>query len=384
MKTKTILLLLLLVNIFVLSGCWNYKDIETVNIVAGVAIDKDKQSDDYILTIEIIDQQLQEGENNAKTQIIEARGVTIYDAIKNGAIIAGEELFWSHSKIIIVSKNIAEEGMIPALDWFMRDDKIRSDIWVAISYADTAGEILKTPVKSNEIVSFYLSDVFNSFRDLSKYISSELITFTDHISSKRICALAPVINITTLNNEKALEISGTSVFKQDKLAYFLNSKESMIVLIMIDEIKSGLLTLDRSDSNDDIKITMEILNCKTKIKPILENDKIIMQIDTKMELSFAEIEGSKDYIKKDQRDALKKDIETEIAEQMQNLISETKDHFSTDVCDFSGAIQRKMPDYWKKIEADWDEIYKTIEIRPAIEIEITDSGNAQKPIEIGE
>ncbi|HEX9061731.1 MAG TPA: Ger(x)C family spore germination protein, partial [Clostridia bacterium] len=50
-----VLMVLVMLSTVSLSGCWNYHDIEKYSIVAGIAIDKDEQSDKYLLTAEIID-----------------------------------------------------------------------------------------------------------------------------------------------------------------------------------------------------------------------------------------------------------------------------------------------------------------------------------------
>ena len=53
---KKIIIVIFLMAIFplILCGCWNYREIDTLAIVAGMAIDKDPISNKYILTTEII------------------------------------------------------------------------------------------------------------------------------------------------------------------------------------------------------------------------------------------------------------------------------------------------------------------------------------------
>ena len=38
----------------ILCGCWNYKEIDNLAIVAGMAIDKDIKTSNYIVTAKII------------------------------------------------------------------------------------------------------------------------------------------------------------------------------------------------------------------------------------------------------------------------------------------------------------------------------------------
>ncbi len=45
----------------ILCGCWNYREIDTLAIVAGMAIDKDMVTNKYIVTTEIITTQMSRG-----------------------------------------------------------------------------------------------------------------------------------------------------------------------------------------------------------------------------------------------------------------------------------------------------------------------------------
>ena len=384
MLKKFILIFIVLISSINLSACWNYKDIETLGIVAGAAIDKDVQNNNYILTIEVANQKSEGKGGQFKSQIIESTGDTVFDAIRNAITKSGKKLFWSHCQVVIVSKDIAREGIIQVLDFFTRHDEIRADVHIIISAANTAEEILKTPVESNDIVSFYLNNTLESYGNVSKSIPNEQIQFMNEISTKTTSATAPVVNIKTYNNKTIPEISGSAVFKNDKLEYFINGQESEIALMIRDDLKGGLLTLQETNLNANMKITLEILGSKTKINPSIENGIISMKIDTKMQVEIGELEGSVDFINKDNSKILKKDIENKIANEIKNLVTKTQNNSSTDIFDFSGTIQRKMPNYWRKVEGNWDEIYKSLKIQPNVEIDIISSGKSQKSIKIGD
>src|SRR4051794_23013200 len=104
--------------IIMLTGCWNYKEIDKLAIVAGAAIDK--EDDQFLLTAEVVKTK---GEKDSKPESlkIEGRGKTIFDATRNINKVSGKRLYWSHAKVIIISQEVAREGIIPAIDLFNRD-----------------------------------------------------------------------------------------------------------------------------------------------------------------------------------------------------------------------------------------------------------------------
>jgi len=388
MKLKILIILVLSISMIVLSGCWNYRDIENMDIVTGMAIDIDKKTGNYILTIEIVNQQSSEEKADKSTGLksifVESEGSTIFDAIRNAIIKVGNKPFYGHCKVVIVSQDIARKGIIPAIDFVFRGAEVRHDLWLLISLDNTAGEILKEANLSGGIVSFYLNDTLNSVKHVSTYIADDLLEFVKALNVKTTSVLAPAVRTAAYNDRIVPEINGSGVFKHDKLVYFLNGDESKTALLIRNELNGGILPINENATGDNIKISLEILNSEVKLTPNIVNNRIVMQISAEIDVSMAELQGSEDYINKDIREVLKKDMGNLLAGKINDLVKKTQNNFSTDIFNFSGTIQRKMPDYWKIIEPNWDEYYENIKVRPNIKIEILYTGVLQKPIQVGE
>jgi len=78
----------------------------------AAAVDKDIKTNEYILTVEIV--RVTGGRNNSELgrKIYESRGKTIFDAARNLIIETGRRAYWSHSKVVVINSNIAEEVLI--------------------------------------------------------------------------------------------------------------------------------------------------------------------------------------------------------------------------------------------------------------------------------
>jgi spore germination protein KC len=109
-----LLTIVILLNGIFISGCWNYREVEKLAIVAGVAIDKG-ENNPYKITFEILQVS---GGKEAKTvsKIISMEGRTIFDAVRNAISLSGKKLYWSHTKIVVISKDIARNGILRVVD----------------------------------------------------------------------------------------------------------------------------------------------------------------------------------------------------------------------------------------------------------------------------
>ena len=80
---------------------------------------------------------------------------TVYAAISHADSIVSKDLSLSHAKIIVISEEIAKEGLSEITDVVARNNDIRPDIYIAI--AEDAGEYLEgvKPVVELNPVKYY-------------------------------------------------------------------------------------------------------------------------------------------------------------------------------------------------------------------------------------
>ncbi len=75
--------------------------------------------------------------------LIETDGLTIFDACRNALERSDKKLYFGACKTIIISEELAREGITTVLDLFRRDAEARSTMDVYISGEETAAAILK-------------------------------------------------------------------------------------------------------------------------------------------------------------------------------------------------------------------------------------------------
>jgi len=383
MPIKKIICICTSVILIFTTGCWNYIEVNERSIVTGVAIDYDRERDLLIQTVEIATPKLEVGETLIDSEIVSGRGGNFFDAARGLISRTGRRLFWGHTKILIVSEEIAKDGetLISVLDYLKRDGEPRDTLWILLSGEETAREIFeKTSLDIEKIISFYLEDMLKSQGSVSKYYGVPLWKFTNNLSSKGISPTLPVVKLAYYRDKVTSEISGTGVFDGTKLVGFLDGMETRAYMYVIDEIKGGIIVVEEK-GEEKARISLEILGSKTKIVPQFIDGDIVMKIIINTDVNIAEIGGQGDYIDKD-RDKLKKDAENLIKRQVEDIIKKLQEEYKSDIFGFGNILEKEMPNLWNELKTDWNNVFPDVKTEVEVEIDIRGSALRSRPIEV--
>jgi len=382
MKKKTIIIIFL-IAIFplILCGCWNYREIDTLAIVAGMAIDKDPISNKYILTTEIITTQTTGVTAIIGSELYTSEGDSVFNATRNLISKTGLRLYWSDTKLVIISEQISREGLLPAIDWTNRSNFVRPDLWLLISKGNTAAEILKTRLKLNGVTSLHLDDTMNSWKILSKFTNSMVWSFVDGLSSKGNSQA--VASVKNMNNDDTItpSIEGSAIFKLDKLVGYLNGDETLYMIMVKNKMSQGLITL-KNVSGSNTNITLEINDNKTKLTPIYNNGTPSMIVNIYPIVSIHEVQGTKDFMSEENIKILEIEAEKKIKSQVQNLISKLKD-YNSDTLGFGKVFEEEKPKISDNFKKNKKDIFTNMKITVNVHLQIKGSNKTMKPINIG-
>lgn len=185
-------------------GCWNYIEIEDMSIVAGVAIDKGASDGKLLVTAEIVDTKEGSKSSQAGFKMLSLTGETMFDIVRGMISITGKKLFWSHSKAIILSEEIAREGVINIIDWYNRDTETRSDVYIFVSKEKTAQEIINLSSLTESIMAYALAQQMRFENSVSTAPVVEIWDFIDKLEASGEYAIAPLIYIHETNKIKML------------------------------------------------------------------------------------------------------------------------------------------------------------------------------------
>ena len=378
------LIILIAVQLFFLTGCWNYREIDDLGIIAGMTVDKGSTQDSYLLTFEIVTFSDTGKEAKVEPMIVESEGKTIFDAVRNSIRISAKKLYWSHVNIVIVSQEIAEDGILQILDFINRDAEPREQMHIVISKEKTAKELLKQKSITTEIRAFDIEKMMTAKNSLGKAPEAKIHDIINMLGGEGISVTLPAVGAIENNGEKKPELSGAALFDKEKFIGFLDGDDTKYFLFVKNKIEGGLLTFKENPQSAFENVTLEIFNNKTRLTPIYYQGKITMGIDIQTKVSIAETDFSKNVIDQKGRDVLKAKAEDMLRNNIEQVVKKIQLEFGVDAFGFGSTIKKKKPELWKSIKGDWHNIYRNMEVSVNVEMDIKASGLISKPIKIGD
>lgn len=380
--TRTALPLCLAISL-VIPGCWNYKEVEDMAIVAGVAVDKTKEEDRLRMTVELVDTSGALSDTQAGFQISTLTGGTMFEIVRNMISLTGKRLFWSHAKVLILSEELAREGLVKVLDWYNRDTETRSDVYIFVSDAPTAGEILEMNSVLQKIMSFELEQLMRDETHSSTAPIVEIWDFIDRIESKGKYAIAPLVGVQTREGGKKSErVMGTAVFSGDRMIGKLSGEESKYMMFSNNNIKGGVLAV--KDKAGRPRYSLEIYSNQTRMKPSFKNGKLRMDISTVTRTGLDEVmaKGSVESAE-DIRD-IKALAEEQLKEGIEKVIDKAQHEYHADIFGYGEVVHQDMKDVWKKIEDNWEEEFTDMDVSVKSEIVIESTAKTTRSIRVGQ
>jgi len=193
---------------FLLTGCWNYQELNEYAIVTGMAVDiKDNK---YEVSFLIANGNKSEQEQT-KTSLISGEGETIYNAIKDISLSSPKELYVSHLSVVIISEEVASKGISNLLDYLLREPQSHQNFYLLISKDTNASNILSILSPLSDYPSQNIASNISNTSKLQGKISDA--SFNVFIQKYLNTGFEPIMNsITIIGNVK----EGQSAESQDK------------------------------------------------------------------------------------------------------------------------------------------------------------------------
>lgn len=216
--------IILIISIFLLTGCYDYKEINDLALVSSIFLDYDNE---YKLSFEILN-------NIDNSYIINESGQTIEEAFDNINNKISNNAYYNHLKVFIISKNIAEKHLEDIIDYITRNPNIRNEFYIVVT--NNLNEIININ-DENKTISEKISKLLEA-NNKKNYIQNEKV-FEDFLQEIINPYTYGIINEIEVNNND-IEIKGLSFFKNYYYQDTLNKENSKLVNL-INEKKDNII-----------------------------------------------------------------------------------------------------------------------------------------------
>ncbi|WP_073202651.1 Ger(x)C family spore germination protein [Gracilibacillus kekensis] len=378
------LMLILFIFITFLSGCWDAQELTEVGIIASMAIDKDENSGEYILTSQYLRPSAESTFVSSQEEpflIVSIKGRTISELMRKANHKIDRRGFYAHNKIVVVSEEVAKDGLISIFETFQREQEVRSYVWLAVARETSAASILE---KKHNSISKLPANFLYSLFDNAEYdaVASSLLTFYKDALEMGNSPVLGVLTIEDERSQKDLSLSGGAVFKKDKLVGFISNEETMAYNWITNKNKNsqkGALTFPYK-KND--YITLDLSELESKIIPKATNKSdIALTIKIKKTVEIAEQQEVNNFPQRKEVvqfiEEVEKKAEAEIESKIIQVISKAQNEFQADIFGFGDTLNKKNPKVWKQVKDNWEVEFSNVSIDLDVQVEILNSGLIQ-------
>lgn len=366
-----------LVMLFVLTGCWDIKEIEDVGIITGMGLDVDEENDDltminqYVVPGKIPTQQ-SSSQQSVPYQNISQSGKTFFEIIRDNSLESNRPPNYTHLKSILASTTLFEkERADKVIDLFIRDHEFRRTTPVYLT-RDPVLDILSTDPAKEFFPSIQIKSLSENSNKNNKNPTNLTIGDMSQLISEMKSFLIPGITL----NEGKIKSSGAAIIEAESSKYvgWIDIADMEGIRYIHNTVQGGFLYLDE-EVIDDGPIALEIKGSKTKFKTKVSGEEPEMTIQIKTSTVLAEDWGTGRNVynkgwKKEIEDAANKVIQ----EKVERVLKLAQQEYQIDFLNVSKWVHIHEPRYWKEHEKEWSEIFPDMTFKVEVTTEITDFG----------
>jgi len=378
----TLLVGIILITATITTGCWNYREIDKLSIVAGVAIDKGINNQ-YQMTVELI--QISAGKDTKMTsKTITMEGKTMFDVARNIISLSGKRLYWSHAKVIILSKEIASEGVSKTIDWYTRDSETREDTYILISEGASAKELFEGQETTEDIKSFTLEEMVKNQESLNKAPVTDILKFDIESKPKGMSTIIPAAHLKKVDGKMIPQIMGSAIIKNNKLVGFLNGEETRDLNFIRNEVKGGILVEGMQENDVPTLVSLEIFKSKTNVTPVEDGEDLEIYLNIDTTVAIDEMQGTENIFDDEGRKKLEQSAENTLKERIESLIKKVQSDYDADIFGFGAKFREDKAQVWNSVGDDWEEAFKDLKVNVNTRVHIKNSAVLSKSSEGGD
>lgn len=378
--------------LFLLTGCWNYKELNDYAIITGVAIDK--TDDKYELSVLISNSPKNSSDNNESgSQIVvySGKGKTIFEAIKDIGLVSSKELYFNSFSILILSEDVAKDGINSAIDFFLRYSSSRNNFYVTVTKDCKAKDTLKILTPITNFPSQNISDNIKTSTHLQGTIKQ--VDFDSLLSDLIKDGIEPAVssikivgdveegsdmsNLETSQPETYIKLGNLAIFKGDKLIDWADRNETLGINIITNNISEMYLNVNYKDGF----VVVDTTSFDSKIKVDVKNNKPIVNIDLKGEAKIIEITGDIDIENSKELKEIEKKAEKLIKKYSRQAIDLAIKN-KTDIFGFGLKFNQERPSYFKKVKKDWNNMLDEVDYNIKSNITFKNKASSKNSLEV--
>jgi spore germination protein KC len=383
-KLKAFLCILLAaLALWMTGGCQSARELKDLVIVMGIGMDNDEETPGNIrLTAQIILPQKmstsQQGGTSSSSENpylnLDSSAKNTFEAVREYTHMETGKLYIAHTQVFVIGREMAERGIAPYIDFFVRARETRPNTKIVISET-TAREVLDVKPSISLIPAADIAKLIETQAANSQSKEANLLDYINAMQSSTISFMAPIIHIEEKESKKNVSITGMAVFKHDKMVGELNEHETRGVLWVLGDVKSTVINVGISGGI----ASLEVLNARSDVSPVVSDGKATMKISVFVTAELGEQTCEENMATPENFKRLQKLAGEAICGEI-GLAYNKAAALHADVFGFGEMIHKHCNGCWDNMEPDWDKLFPGITLDIKADVSIISAGAIEEPV----
>lgn len=380
---KRIKFLILLLPL--LSGCYNYRELNELGITTAVSIDY-KDNNFYVIAevINPIKQQDASSSNNSPFVNYNSSSSSLQDAFRKVVLESPRQLYAAQLEIIVLSEEVVNNHLEEVLEYFARDPESRTEIKIIVAKTEDS---TKAITLQTLLTSLSSSNIIKSLDLQSKVLGMAYPVTLNELLNMYIDPYLEVVlpsmtlygnyeigdekeNITTSSPKAIVKIDGSTITKDNKILGYLDLEESKILNLINGKLKETIIKMNYYDGY----IIFEPNRIKVSRELDIKNN--IIKIDISGYSKTKEIQSNINLKDPKEVEKLNKALNMELEKKITDTFNSIREKYGTDVFGFQELYYRTNYKYFKENCTNWYEnIYPKIKLEVKANVRLYEKGN---------
>lgn len=380
---KRIKFLILLLPL--LSGCYNYRELNDLGITTAVSIDY-KDNNFYVIAevINPIKQQDASSSNNSPFVNYNSSSSSLQDAFRKVVLESPRQLYAAQLEIIVLSEEVVNNHLEEVLEYFARDPEARTEIKIIVAKTEDS---TKAITLQTLLTSLSSSNIINSLDLQSKVLGMAYPVTLNELLNMYIDPYLEVVlpsmtlygnyeigdekeNITTSSPKAIVKIDGSTITKDNKILGYLDLEESKILNLINGKLKETIIKMNYYDGY----IIFEPNRIKVSRELDIKNN--IIKINISGYSKTKEIQSNINLKDPKEVEKLNKSLNMELEKKITDTFNSIREKYGTDVFGFQELYYRTNYKYFKENCTNWyEDIYPKIKLEVKANVRLYEKGS---------
>ncbi len=380
---KRIKFLILLLPL--LSGCYNYRELNELGITTAVSIDY-KDNNFYVIAevINPIKQQDASSSNNSPFVNYNSSSSSLQDAFRKVVLESPRQLYAAQLEIIVLSEEVVNNHLEEVLEYFARDPEARTEIKIIVAKTEDS---TKAITLQTLLTSLSSSNIINSLDLQSKVLGMAYPVTLNELLNMYIDPYLEVVlpsmtlygnyeigdekeNITTSSPKAIVKIDGSTITKDNKILGYLDLEESKILNLINGKLKETIIKMNYYDGY----IIFEPNRIKVSRELDIKNN--IIKINISGYSKTKEIQSNINVKDPKEVEKLNKALNMELEKKITDTFNSIREKYGTDVFGFQELYYRTNYKYFKENCTNWyEDIYPKIKLEVKANVRLYEKGS---------